>query len=239
MGLRFLEKDELIPYIADTLDTYKAAKVGGVYDLYKRGNRPALLIVDLQEAFTSPDSPMGTRGLNEELVQLVNGCVEKTAVLLDAVRRKGLPIVYATIVFNEEGSDGGVWGEKNPGLLEYCRRGSQWVEVDKRIAPRAGEYRIEKKVFSSFVGTPLHQILTYNRVDTCIVTGLSVSGCVRQTTIDAVSHGYYAVIPEECVGDRAVGPYKASLFDLMMKTADVASLKQVIDWIDKLTARQP
>jgi maleamate amidohydrolase len=234
MGLKFLERDERIPYIADALELYKTAQVGGVYDLYRAGKRPALLIVDMQEAFTSPDSPMGTQDLDEELAQLVNDCVENTAGLLDAVRKKGLPVVYATIVFDENGSDRGVWGEKNPGLVEYCRRGSRWVEVDKRVSPRTGEYRVEKKVFSSFLGTPLHQILTYNRVDTCIVTGLSISGCVRQTTIDAVSHGYYAVVPDECVGDRAVGPYKASLFDIMMKTADVAPLKEVLDWIDRI-----
>jgi nicotinamidase-related amidase len=235
MGLKFLEKDERVPYVAEALEVYQRAEIGLVQELYKRGTRPALLVVDLQEAFISPDSPPGTKGLSPEVVQLVNNVVENTAILLGAVRKRGFPVVYTVITYREDGADRGTWGEKNRALVDLCKRGSRWVEVDKRVKPLKGEYRIEKQVPSGFIGTSLHQILTFNRVDTCIVTGLSISGCVRQTTIDAVSYGYYAVVPEECVGDRSMGPYKASLFDIMLKTADVASLEDVLSWVNSLT----
>lgn len=235
MGLKFLENCEQIPHIAETLETYKKAKIGLQQNIYKRGKRPALLVVDLQNAFTSPDSILGTKGLRAEMAEMINGAVEKTKTLIDAVRKKELPIVYVTIVFREDGADSGTWGEKNPALVEHCSKGSKWVEVDERVMPNERDYRIEKKVFSSFIGTSLHQILTNNRIDTCIVTGLSISGCVRQTTIDAVSYGYYAVVPEECVGDRSMGLYKTSLFDIMTKVADVASLGDVLGWVASLS----
>ena len=234
MGLKFIENGEQIPFIAKTLEIYKKAKIGSDHNLYKKGKRPVLLVVDMQNAFTSPDSIIGTKGLNEELARLINGAVENTKILIDVFREKEFPIVYVTMVFREDGADGGIWGEKNPALVEICKKGSIWIEVDERIAPLERDYRIEKRVFSSFIGTPLHQILTSNRVDTCIVAGLSISGCVRQTTIDAVSYGYYAVVPEECVGDRSFGMYKTSLFDIMTKTADVVPLTELIGWINSL-----
>ncbi len=238
MGLKFLEKGEQIPHIEETLRIYKNAKIGLSQNIYKRGKRPALLVVDLQNAFTSPDSILGTKGVSGEVAGVINGAIENTKIIIDAVRKTKFPIVYMTIVFREDGADSGTWGEKNPALVEICRRGSKWVEVDKRVVPQDRDYRIEKRVFSSFIGTPLHQILTFNRIDTCIVTGLSISGCVRQTTIDAVSYGYYAVVPEECVGDRSSGIYKTSLFDIMTKTADVAPLTEVLDWIDNLSRKE-
>ncbi len=232
MGLKFLEKDERISYLAETLELYKKAGIGLVQDLYKKGKRPALLVVDLQEGFISPDSPWGTKGASEEVIQIVDGVVENTRTLLDAVHKKGFPVVYITIAYREDGADGGPRVERNPSQLEFCKRGSKWVEIDKRIAPQKSDYIVEKKVPSAFIGTPLLEILTLNRVDTCIVVGLSTSACVRQTVVDAVSYGYYGVVPEECVGDRAIGPGKASLFDIMTKVADVVSLESVLSWVD-------
>ena len=235
MGLKFLQKDERIPYIAETLEIYKKAGIGLVQDLYKKGKRPALLVVDLQQTFTSPDSPLGTKWVSEEVARIIDGVVENTRTLLSAVRRRGFPIVYITSVLREDGADSGRTGEKLPVLVEFCKSGSKWVEVDKRITPQKSDYIVEKKPPSGFIGTPLLQILTSNRVDTCIITGVSISACVRQTTVDAVSHGYYAVLPEECVGDRGIGPAKASLFDIMTKFADVASLDDVLSWVNSLT----
>jgi maleamate amidohydrolase len=235
MGFRFLERDEKIPYIAEAMEVYKKAGIGSVWDLYKKGKRPAVIVVDLQEAFVSPDAIMGAKGLDQEVVQTINGAVKNTGILLEVAREKGSPIIYSAIAFREDGTDSGTWGERNPSLVEYCKRGTRWVEVDKRIAPQAGDYRIEKRTPSAFVGTPLHQILTYNRVDTCIVTGVSLSGCVRQTVVDAVSNAYYAVVPEECVGDRSIGPYKSAFFEIITKYADVAPLDDVLNWLNGLT----
>jgi hypothetical protein len=49
-----------------------------------------------------------------------------------------------------------------------------------------------------------------------------------------MSYGFHAVVPEECVGDRSIGPYKASLFDIMTKIADVAPLEEVLYWVNSL-----
>ncbi len=235
MGLKFLEKDERVSYLAETLEFYRKAGYGLVQGLYKKGERPALLVVDLQESFTSPDSSHGTKGVTEEVIRIVDGVVENTETLLNAVRKKGFPVIYITNVYGEDSPDGGRQGEKTPSLRELCKAGSKWVQVDKRIKPQKHDYLVKKRVASGFIGTPLIKILIFHRVDTCIVVGLSLSGCVRHTVADAVSYDFYAVVPEECVGDRSIGAGKASLFDIMTKFADVASLDDVLSWVNSLT----
>lgn len=237
MGLKFLEKDERVPYIAETIELYRRAGISIVNDLYKKGKRPALLVVDLQETFTSPDSPCGTKGVSDEVGRVVDGVVENTGILLDVMRKKGFPVVYITSVYREDRADGGRMADRVPVLMEYCTSGTRWVQVDKRITSKETDYIVEKKVSSAFIGTPLLQILTWNRVDTCIVTGLSISACVRQHAVDAMSYGYYTVLPEECVGDRSIGAGKANLFDIAAKFADVTSMEDVLSWVNGLKSR--
>ncbi len=234
MGLKFLEPDPRVPYIAETLETYKRAGLALTRDLYRKGTRPALLVIDLQEAFTSPESPIGTKGVSEEVAQIVNSVVENTGVLLDAMRKKGFPVIYVTSIHRKDGGDGGRIGERNGMLMEMCKEGSRFAEIDKRIPPCDSDFIVRKLTSTGFIGTPLLQILTAKRVDTCIIAGVSTSACVRENTTDAVQHGYYAVLPEECVGDRGIGPGKASLFDIWTKFADVAPLEEVLSWINSL-----
>ena len=58
-------------------------------------------------------------------------------------------------------------------------------------------------------------------------SGVTTSGCVRATCIDAVSHGFIPIIVEEAVGDRAEGPHRANLFDMSAKYASVVSLSEL------------
>jgi maleamate amidohydrolase len=232
MALKFLERDERVSYIADTYEMYQKAGIGGNPDTYKKGKRPAILVVDLQETFTSMDSPMGGKEISEEGRQLLTNAVENTRMLLDRARMKGMPVIYLKIVFRDDGSDCGRWGERSPAMVEACKQTSRWATIDSRVAPDPKDYVIEKKVMSGFIGTPLLQTLTSLDIDTCVVTGISLSGCVRQTAMDAIAYGFYTVVPEECVGDRSPAAYKASLFDIMTKAADVASLSEVLRWMD-------
>ena len=61
-----------------------------------------------------------------------------------------------------------------------------------------------------------------------------VPGLLTQTTVvDAVSHGFATVVAVDCVGDRALAPHEASLFDMSQKYADVLHSRVLIE-----TARQ-
>jgi nicotinamidase-related amidase len=183
------------------------------------GEKPALIVVDVNLGFTDPASP---------LVCDLDGVVAAIAQLLEAFRGAGLPVVFTTVAFDEAARQAAsVFIEKVPALLTL-EAGSRWTEIDPRIAPLPQEAVLTKNFASAFFGTPLPSILTSHGCDSVVVTGASTSGCVRATAVDALQHNYRVVVPREAVGDRNPAAHEANLYDLDTKYADVMSLDAVV-----------
>lgn len=177
------------------------------------GTSPALVLVDFVNGFLDPDNFGG------------GNCVEAaeaTVPLLAAARTAGLPIVFTRIVYADDGSDGGVWWEKAPRLAELTEDAPA-SHVCDLLAPVSGEIVIRKKQASAFCGTDLEALLRARGVDTLVITGLTTSGCVRATTVDALSLNFRPFVVTECCGDRALGPHEANLFDMGQKYANLIS----------------
>ncbi len=182
------------------------------------GQRPALLVVDLQRGFTEAGSGVGG-GLD--------AVVAAVAELLPSARETGVPIAYTAVGFQLGEQAALPWLRKMPGLRVLVD-GTRWCEIDPRVAPAPGEPIWVKRAPSAFWGTPALAYLLAHRVDTLVVTGCVTSGCVRATAVDAVSAGFRVVVARECVGDRAPGPHAANLLDIDAKYGDVVALDEVI-----------
>lgn len=183
------------------------------------GEKPALIVVDVNRGFTDPASP---------LVCDLDECVAEIVRLLEAFRRAELPVVFTTVCYDDFGKQAAaVFLEKIPALL-VLEPGSPWVEIDPRIAPEEAEPVLSKYFASAFFGTTLASVLASAGADTVVVTGASTSGCVRATALDALQHGYRAVVPREAVGDRNADAHEANLYDLDTKYADVVSVEDVL-----------
>jgi maleamate amidohydrolase len=61
-----------------------------------------------------------------------------------------------------------------------------------------------------------------------LVAGCTTSGCVRASVIDAVSYNLRTVVLTDCVGDRAIGPHQANLFDMGQKYADLMTSEEAV-----------
>ncbi|WP_226004948.1 isochorismatase family protein [Natrinema salinisoli] len=203
-------------WINDTEDRYDDREFGESVGI---GERPALLVIDLINAFTDPDSNLGSD---------VDDVLEQTARLLEAFRERDLPRYFTTVAFEESYGDAGMFVEKVPALKEL-RLGTDRVEVDDRIAPLDDERVILKKYASAFFGTDLQSELTTSRVDTLVIVGVTTSGCVRATAVDSLQHGYRTIVPADAVGDRAEGPHRANLLDIDAKYGDVVTTDAVLE----------
>jgi nicotinamidase-related amidase len=191
------------------------------------GERPALVVVDVNRGFTDPASP---------LVCDLDECVATIARLLEAFRAAELPVVFTTVCYDDFGKQAAaVFLEKIPALA-VLEPGSPWVEIDPRIAPADGEPVLSKYFASAFFGTTLASLLASAGADTVVVTGASTSGCVRATALDALQHGYRVLVPREAVGDRNPAAHEANLYDLDTKYADVVSVEDVLS---ELAVPQP
>jgi len=149
--------------------------------------------------------------------------IERTAHLLAMARGRGWPVAHSRIVFADDGTDANVFSQKVPGMLKLTER-SRSSAIVSSLAPVAGELVVCKTVPSAFFGTGLAPWLTHRGVQGLLVAGCVTSGCVRASVVDAMSHGFRPVVVSDCVGDRALGPHKASLFDMQQKCADIVSL---------------
>lgn len=194
-------------------------RAGGV------GRRPALVIVDINNGFTDPASP---------LVCDLEDTVDAIRRLLEAMRRADLPVVFTTVSYGEgDKATAKAFIDKVPVLLTL-EAGSRWVEIDQRIAPRPNEPVLNKLFASAFFGTPLASMLASHGCDSVIITGASTSGCVRATTVDALQHGYRPIVPREAVGDRDPAAHEASLYDIDLKYGDVVSLEECLGALEEL-----
>jgi maleamate amidohydrolase len=203
----------------DLEDHYGDREFGGSVGL---GEQPALLVIDLINAFTDPETDLGAD---------VSGVLEQTARLLEAFRERDLPRYFTTVAFEESYGDAGRFIEKVPALKEL-RLGTDAVAVDERVAPVDDERVVLKKYASAFFGTDLETELTTHRVDTLVLAGVTTSGCVRATAVDSLQHGYRTIVPADAVGDRAEGPHRANLFDIDAKYGDVVTTDDVLERLD-------
>ena len=191
------------------------------------GQRPALLVIDVNVGFTDPASP---------LVCDLEDVVAAIRRLLDEFRRAELPVVYTTVSYDEgDKVAAAAFIDKIPALLTL-EAGSRWVEIDPRIAPLPSEPVLNKLFASAFYGTPLSSLLASAGCDSVVVTGASTSGCVRATAVDAIQHGYRPAVPREAVGDRNPAAHEANLYDIDTKYGDVVGIDDVIAHLEEIGA---
>ncbi len=192
------------------------------------GSRPAIVHIDLANAWTRP----GHAFTCENMDVIIPACQD----LNRAARAKGVPVVYTTTAYevtdSGQPSDMGLWASKIP--LETLAVGSSSVDIDERIAPENGDQVITKKRASAFHGTNLASFLTANRIDTIIVTGVTMAGCVRHTVEDGIAEGFRPIVVEEAVGDRVDGVVAWNLFDIDAKFGDVEPLENVTSYLEGL-----
>lgn len=183
------------------------------------GKRPALLIIDFVKAYLIERSPLYA-GVEEAW----SACRR----LLASARRAGIPVLHTTVRYQAGGRDGGIYFRKVPALRIFLDGAdAQLTEFAAGLEPLPGEIVIVKQYSSAFFGTSLNATLTAAGIDTLLIAGVSTSGCIRATTVDACQYGFIPVVVREAVGDRPGGTHDANLFDLQVKYAEVRTLRQV------------
>ena len=207
-------------------DNYAAGGFGGAL---APGQRPALLVIDFVRAYLVPGSP---------LYAGVDSAHAACRELLAASRAAGIPIVHTNVQYQPGGRDGGVFFRKVPALKSFeAGAHPELAAFAEGLEPAPGETLITKQYASAFFGTSLASTLTALGVDTLLIAGVSTSGCVRASTLDACQHGFIPLVVRDAVGDRHPAPHEANLFDLQAKYAEVISLQQAKGYLQQTTGR--
>lgn len=185
------------------------------------GEAPALLVVDFIKAYMEPDSPLYA-GVEDEL---------KTAQrVLAAARKAEIPVIFTCVEYTPGGADGGLFYKK-VGALKHLDRGGRLGAFAEGLEPDSNEVVVTKQYASAFFGTSLASTLNAMGRDCVIVTGLTTSGCVRATALDALQYGFIPLVVADACGDRDEAVQKANIFDLGAKYADIVSAETVCGWL--------
>lgn len=193
------------------------------------GRRAALVNIDVQCAYTQPDTYVTAYETDPQQIAHMNA-------LAKVVRARSWPVVWTYVAYLPSGEDCGVWGTRSdtPDSLQNIKEGSPRAAFDPRTERAASDILINKRMASAFFETNLRSLLTFHGIDTVIVTGGSTSGCVRATVVDGLSCGYRMIVPEECVADRHESPHFANLHDMAVKYADVMPVAEVLDAVPQM-----
>lgn len=197
--------------------------------IYDFGSRPMLINVDIQCAYSQPGRFVTAYETDPSQIDYCNR-------LAGQVRALKLPVVWTYVGFAEDGADCGIFGTRddNADSLQNIKLGSPRAALDPRCEVLPGDTVLNKKMPSAFFETHLSSLARFHKVDTVIVTGGSTSGCVRATVVEALSHSFRVVVPEECVADLHESPHFANLYDMMKKYARVCSFAETSAWLAAL-----
>ena len=183
-------------------------------------------MIDFVGAYLVPGSP---------LYAGVESARDAARELLLAARAAGIPVLHTNVSYQSGGRDGGVFFRKLPALA--CFEAGAHPELaafGAGLEPADGETVITKQYASAFFGTSLASTLTALGVDTLLIAGVSTSGCIRASALDACQLGFIPLVVRDAVGDRHAAPHEANLFDLQAKYAEVVSLAWAKEYLEKV-----
>jgi ureidoacrylate peracid hydrolase len=181
--------------------------------------RTAVLVIDMQVDFASPDGVLGAF-IDMGVVKPALAAAEK---LVADARAAGVPVVFVGLSTTAE-TDSAAWNERmrrrggDPDVdAALCRAGQVGSEF-YGPQPAPGELVVHKTRYSGFVGTDLDMQLTKLGVDTLVVAGLTTECCVDSTVRDAFDLDYHVFVAAD-----ACAAYEADIHDASLKVMELNS----------------
>jgi nicotinamidase-related amidase len=163
--------------------------------------------------------------------------LDRIEVLFARARAAGVPVIHVTGMAQEDTGIPG-WSSRRGGRAPVVRddeaardRHRRRYDIVEQAAPAAGEVVLTKTAPSAFFGTPLLAYLVSQGIDTLIVVGEAVSGCVRATVVDGCSNRLNMIVVEDCVYDRHEATRAMNLFDIDQKYGDVIGLDEALEFL--------
>lgn len=197
-------------------------------------DRTALLIVDMQVDFASPEGLSGQWGLDLSTVPAALAAAERLA---EAARSAGVPVAFVGL-FTAPETDSDAWDERmrrrgndpeaSPALCRAGAPGSDFVGPQ----PQPGEPIFGKTRYSPFWDTDIDAWLKAMEVDTLVIAGLTTECCVADTAKDAFNLDYHVFVAADACAAYEPDLHAAALKMMDLNTAiltDTASVAAVWD----------
>ncbi len=157
--------------------------------------RTALLIIDVQEDFVSPTGAASHWGLD---LSIFHTPIRRMEALIATARGAGVTPVFVRVITRDETDSDALKNlharkGRPPASIALCRAGTPGADY-YQLRPEAGDWEVEKPLYSSFVGTDLDDRLRKAGIHTLVVAGFTSDCCVDCTVRDAFHRNYNVFI---------------------------------------------
>lgn len=184
--------------------------------------RTALVLIDMQVDFGSPDGEMAKRGAD---VKPAQAAVAKAEALAVAARRAGVKVVFVRLL-NHPGGESPIaseararHGKDEPDLCVEGTPGADFIGPQ----PAPGEAVISKTHFSAFARTGLAEQLHSQKIDTLVLAGLTTECCVASSAWDAFERDFHIFLAADACAAYEDGLHREALRALEMSGAIVGT----------------
>lgn len=157
------------------------------------GTRPALILVDVCKAYWSEGSPLDTSSNSESVA-----APDSMRKLVAAARSAQIPVIWTRVEYDRSDmADAGLMFKKAKLLTVWQKGDTRGFDAYMDgLVPEPQDTVVVKKMPSAFFGTTLAADLHLLNVDTLVICGVSTSGCVRATTLDAMQNGFRPMVSD-------------------------------------------
>jgi len=169
--------------------------------------RTALLLIDWQVDFASPDGAMALQGRD---LAAVPGALAEATVLLNAARATGVLPVFVRLH-----------------SADLCTPGTRGAEFFG-IAPRPDDLVVTKPLYSAFAGTGLAASLKDRGIGTLVLSGLTSECCVAATAWAAFEEGFELVIAANACAAYEPALHDNALRALALSGAELAAASDIM-----------
>jgi ureidoacrylate peracid hydrolase len=189
--------------------------------------KPALIVVDMQNAFFSEDCSMSKAGFN---ISPMKSIVQNVAKLINEARKYGIPIIYTRQIFRKDFADAGSIAENWPHIKETNAlvEGSRDAQIIDEVRPLDEDFVVNKHRFSAFYNTDLEVILRCLKICTVIVVGVTTNVCVESTVRDAYFRDFKVVVVSDCTAEFEKSCHEASLKSISVTFGKVVSMDELL-----------
>jgi len=157
-------------------------------------DRAALMIVDMQNDFVSPDGKMAEFGF---YLGNVRETINPIKNLLQAARALHYPVLHTSMINDADQNPSSwyaFWGE--PAVTLPGSWGADYID---ELKPQQGELIITKYTYGAFEGTNLNTILRRKGIETLIFAGTDLNICAGDSIHQAFGLGYHVVVVSDCI----------------------------------------
>src|SRR5437773_10571968 len=196
----------------------------------------ALVVVDVQNDFVSPEGSAGKRG---EDVGAAMSMVPNLLRLIDQARRVGLTIVYIRTTHSEwTDTPSWIYRTSQKDDLSTCREETWGAELYEGISPLPSERMMIKHRYSAFINTDLNTVLKARGIQSVLVSGVATNVCVETTARDAYMYDYYVTMIDDCSAAYETKLHLGTLENIRRHFGLVASSNEIIETWSGLEKRK-